>query len=200
MLRLEMFHEQSIEIVPCQDRQQGREEVQADNHAGTASEDASWPWKIFTKKGIAILVDEEDYRVHAKYRWFLDSGGYAAMNIYPIDDNGNKVHKIVTMHRLIIDPPDGFQVDHRDRNRLNNRRSNLRVATHAQNMLNKSKYKSNTSGITGVKWHKREQKWWSEICFQGKNRWLGYFSSKEEASKAYQQAHKKYFGEFASIQ
>ncbi|BAR92414.1 endonuclease [Pseudomonas phage PS-1] len=73
------------------------------------------------------------------------------------------------------------EIDHVDGNALNNRISNLRCVPRTINMLNKSKYKNNTSGITGVSWHKQHGKWAAQACIDGKNRFLGSFKTKEAA-------------------
>jgi hypothetical protein len=86
-------------------------------------------------------------------------------------------------------------IDHADANRINNRFSNLRAATRAQNMAN-SKAKNNTrSGFKGVCASRR--KWVASIGVDGKKVHLGHFGSPEEAHKAYCQAAERYYGTFA---
>jgi HNH endonuclease/AP2 domain-containing protein len=105
--------------------------------------------------------------------------------------------KCIYMHREIMQAPDGIDVDHVDGNRLNNRRSNLRLATHQQNTFNKGPHRNNTSGIKGVSWHKRLKKWQVQLNVNGKRVGLGYFSEKAEAAKAYERAARKHHGVFA---
>jgi len=92
------------------------------------------------------------------------------------------------------------EIDHKDNNGLNNRRENLRTATHAQNNQNKGKSKNNTSGYKGVNWEKRRNKWRARIYFNKNYIHLGYFNDIEEAAKAYEKAAKKYHGKFARIE
>ena len=91
----------------------------------------------------------------------------------------------------------GFKnYDHIDRNELNNRRNNLRLATVKENARNGSLRSTNTSGIIGVGWRKRYQKWQAQITVDYKNIHLGYFADKD-AIRARLNAEVKYFGEFA---
>lgn len=94
-----------------------------------------------------------------------------------------QVHNIIyEMHNGPIPP--GMIVDHDDRNRANNYPSNFKLTTRAGNMRNKSKDKRNTSGVTGVGWYEKLQKWNARISINGKLKHLGYFNTIKEASEA----------------
>lgn len=88
-------------------------------------------------------------------------------------------------------------IDHKNRNRDDNRIENLRLATNSQNKANSKKPEHNTSGLKGVTWHKLRQKWAAQICKDGKNIHLGLFTSANEAHEAYIKAANQNFGEFA---
>jgi hypothetical protein len=88
------------------------------------------------------------------------------------------------------------EIDHIDRNRLNNKLENLREATKQQNMMNKSKYNNNSSGFKGVYFRKDLKKWAAYIQFNKKRTCLGHYLTKEEASAAYQKKAAELFGEF----
>lgn len=106
-------------------------------------------------------------------------------------ENGKR--KAQYMHQLIS----GIKgADHKNNNKLDNRRVNLRPATNKQNMANMFKRK-NTSGRKGVHFCKRTQKWHAQIRIAGKKTFLGRYSSLEEASRVYDKAEIKEFGEFA---
>ena len=90
--------------------------------------------------------------------------------------------------------------DHKNRNPLDNRKINLRKATHTQNMQNCSLRRNNSSGVTGVSWHKQTQKWRSRIVVNGTELSLGFYDNLEDAIKARLRGEKKYFGEFAPQQ
>lgn len=88
-------------------------------------------------------------------------------------------------------------IDHKNRNRDDNRIDNLRLATNSQNTANSKRPAHNTSGLKGVTWHKQRQKWAAQIRKDGKNLHLGLFASAEEAHQAYIKAANENFGEFA---
>src|SRR5690606_21975431 len=104
----------------------------------------------------------------------------------------------VPMHRQIMGFPEGMEVDHIDRDGLNNRRSNLRLATHHQNAYNAQKRKSR-SGFRGVTWYAPYQKWVAVIMHQGKKHYLGYFDDPADGGRAYDEAARKLHGEFATL-
>lgn len=95
--------------------------------------------------------------------------------------------------------PVGFEWDHKDYNKHNNLRSNLRLATRSQNMANRPAPKQNSSGYKGVRWHNRRSKWQARITVNYKEIHLGYFDNIEEAAVAYNNAAMKFFGEFAYL-
>lgn len=90
-------------------------------------------------------------------------------------------------------------LDHIDRDRANNRISNLRACTLSENELNKGIDKRNTSGVKGVFWNRKSKKWRSQARLKGKLYYLGTFSSKEEAANAYQTFCKNNHGDFYSV-
>lgn len=89
------------------------------------------------------------------------------------------------------------KIDHKNRNKLDNRIENLRLASSAENGINTSIFKSNTSGYKGVSWQKLKNMWESRIMFNGKTHVLGYYSSKEEAHKVYCMKCIELYGDFA---
>lgn len=90
-------------------------------------------------------------------------------------------------------------VDHRNLDRSDNRWSNLRAASYAENKWNAPRMKTNTSGVKGVHWFKQYGRWRSTIRAQGREHFLGYFDSKEEAEAARAEAAKKLHGDFARL-
>jgi len=87
-------------------------------------------------------------------------------------------------------------IDHIDHNPLNNCRSNLRIVTPQQNMMNRGKHKNNTSGVIGVGWNKASEKWRATIKLNNKENYLGMFDNFEEVCKVRKEAEIKYFGDF----
>jgi hypothetical protein len=92
--------------------------------------------------------------------------------------------------------PDGHQVDHIDRNPLNNMIENLRLATPTQNRLNRTATRTNKLGVKGVCWHRQNKKYVARIGINGSKIFLGYFDDLNEAALAYENASAKYHGAF----
>ena len=97
-----------------------------------------------------------------------------------------------------MNAPPGVQIDHRDGNGLNCSRDNLRLCTNQNNRRNSRKGNRNTSGFKGVSFFKRDQNWRAYIMLDARQIHLGYFKTSEEAARAYDNAAKELFGEFAS--
>jgi len=89
------------------------------------------------------------------------------------------------------------QVDHESRDGLDNRRHNLRLATCSQNKANTTRYDTNRSGFKGVYWKAKRHLWEAQICHQGVLHYLGYFTSAEDAARAYDRQARALFGSFA---
>jgi hypothetical protein len=152
--------------------------------------------KIPLSKGMFALVDDEDFEELNKYRWFSDKAGYIIGHY--VVAKGEK-RKTVKMHRVLMKTPRGMTVDHINGDKRDNRKKNLRNCSYSENMMNKGRTSSNTSGFKGVYWHNFGKRWCSAIKVQGKKKHIGSFSTKEEAYEAYCKAAKLYHGEFANF-
>lgn len=97
-------------------------------------------------------------------------------------DNSNK-RRSVYLHRFITGAPIGLDVDHFDHDTFNNRLKNLRIVSTFQNSQNRVLPITNTSGVRGVSWKKREKKWAAQIEIKGKAIWLGYHENLEDAAR-----------------
>jgi hypothetical protein len=150
-----------------------------------------WMWIPLTN-GKKAKIDKEDYVKVSKYKWH-NSLGYA--QAYSKDTPYNPV----AMHRLIMNDPIGFSIDHINHNRLDNRKCNLRFCNMSQNIANSLLSKINTSGYKGVDWHKGSRQWRARITINGKRFDLGNFKSIKNAAEAYNKKAKKIFGEFALL-
>ena len=139
--------------------------------------------------GYFSVVDTEDYDRASRYRFHLSKTPQGLLYA------GGGPEKL--LHKLILPCPDGYEVDHIDGDGLNNRRSNLRVATHSQNCANRKMRSDNKSGYKGVSWNKQMQKWHAQCRYLGKNYRLGYFDDVLDAAKAYQGKQLELYKEFA---
>lgn len=92
-----------------------------------------------------------------------------------------------------------LDIDHADRNRSNNKLSNLRIATRSQNCMNRPAHRTNKVGIKGVHWHRATGKWAASIRFDGKRKHLGVFGTVSEAATAYRSAASTLHGDFAEV-
>ena len=101
------------------------------------------------------------------------------------------------MHKEILQPAGSLLTDHVNRDKLDNRRLNLRPATSIENQYNRGKQVNNTTGHKGIYWHKGSDKWFVSISIKGKLTAIGYFTKIEEAIKAHTRFAKKHHGEFA---
>lgn len=147
---------------------------------------------IKTDTGREILIDSRDFEGLRNYRWYIDASGYAQR--YKRVGNKNTTEK---MHRAIISAPIGIEVDHRNNNKLDNRRHNLRLATRSQNEANKPICGLNSSGYKGVSLYR--SKWRAVVMSHGKQKYLGLFENKEEAARVYNAAASSIFGEYANL-
>ncbi len=103
------------------------------------------------------------------------------------------------LHRLINETPDGLFTDHINGDKLDNRRSNLRTVTLAENNMNMGKKSSNQSPYVGVSWWKRDRNWKAAVRYGEKNHNLGYYDTPEQAALVYNYYARKYRGEYARL-
>lgn len=151
------------------------------------------------------LISEQDAHL-AEFRWYRKPDGYAARWVRltprlrePGYQPGLKKGRLVLLHRLIMNAPRGVEIDHINRNRLDNRRENLRFATDAENVRNAKLSKKNSTGFKGVYFCQVTIRWVAAIRVNGRNYHLGSYDSAEKAALAYDFAAIDLHGEFASL-
>jgi hypothetical protein len=148
-------------------------------------------------RGYVTLVDEADFKQLSYFKWYALKGAkgiYAARRNVP-----GETPKIILLHRLLLNAPEGIEVDHIDNNSLNNTRSNLRLATKSQNSASTRRFDTNgeVKKSRGVGFYRG--KWTASIKVNGKSIYLGRFITEEAAKAAYDAAARQHFGEFARL-
>lgn len=146
-------------------------------------------------RGTVSVIDAPDAADVGKHLWHLDSVGYATRNIKTDDKR-----TLLRLHRFLLNPDPGYEVDHIDGDRLNNRRSNLRLCSRAENARN-SKPQLTLNGLPVSCRYKgvtiSRGKYAASIKANSKKRSLGYFCDPAEAARAYDRAARIHFGQHA---
>lgn len=127
------------------------------------------------------IVDDELFDKVNSYKWYCSSRGYAQRTIHV---NGKR--KEILLHRFLLNARKGQEIDHINRDPLDNRLQNLRFCTRSENNLNKGLNKNNKSGYKGISWHKGGKKWLAQICIRGNRINIGLFDNINEAYKVRQ--------------
>ena len=141
------------------------------------------------------LIDECD-RDLAELTWSRNGGGYA-QHFEPLREGSGRGRRVL-LHRAILAAPDGLEVDHINRNRLDNRRCNLRLATRSENARNTKLAENNTCGYKGVRFIDAVSRWGAVVIFDRESYWLGLYETPEQAAFAYDLGAVALHGEFAS--
>lgn len=152
-------------------------------------------------RGKYTFVDNEDYELLWKLgRWFCSDHGYASKDARKSDPWPTR--SVLYVHRVVMEwaglLESGLEVDHIDGNGLNNQKHNLRMVTKAENQMNRA-CAIGLSRYKGVYLSKATGKWVAQIKLAGKQKYLGYFKTQEDAARAYDNAAKNTFGEYARL-
>ena len=139
--------------------------------------------------GNPFYFDPEDYDKIKDYTWSDRwKDGYHELRAWD-----SQLQQMIWMHWLIA----GKTYDHIDRDPMNNRKSNLREATQSQQCQNRKKTARNRSGVVGICYYEKYNKWEAYISVNKKQIHIGYFDNKESAIKARLEAELNHYGEFA---
>jgi hypothetical protein len=145
--------------------------------------------KIKLTNGMIAKIDDEDFEKVSAYNWNYKDTGYARTTSRP--------H--ILMHHFIMGKIEGKVIDHIDRDKLNNQKSNLRFCSQSQNSINKDKKKKCSSKYKGVIWKERLGKWECRIKKNKKLYYLGLFENEIEAALQYNKKAIELYGEFAFL-
>ncbi len=162
---------------------------------------------VSTKKypNTFVMVDDEDFDFLSQWKWYpRNCARKPYTNIYVVRTRSRRDQKsgFITMHKVIMNTPSGMHTDHINGDHFDNRRSNLRICTPRQNIMNQAKAKFGrklTSVYKGVDWKKSRGMWRASIKSEGKSYDVGYFKDEKMAARAYNAAAKIYHGNFARL-
>lgn len=147
---------------------------------------------IYCTDGTPVLVDDNMVDYLSRWRWYYRRTEHRKGSRFV-----RRTIDGVLLSDVVFFNDTSLTVDHINRNPLDNRLVNLRLATSSQNQANNGLRADNTSGYKGVSWSKSSLKWVSKINVNGRKLHLGYFDTKEEAARRYDLAAIVFFGEYA---
>ena len=147
--------------------------------------------------GFSILVDDEDFERLSAFKWYAVKHVNAAGDAHRRPMRYTKAPRRKYLHYDILERRDGLQVDHINGDPWDNRRCNLRYATHAENVRNRKVQRNSGSGLKGV-W-KQGNRFNARIHANRVAHFLGTFATAEEAARAYDEAALRLHGEFARL-
>lgn len=149
---------------------------------------------------LQVILDAECHHLIGSGKWYIAKNGYVCRSEYLGKIGSKYVNQTVYLHRLIMNQPEGMQVDHINGNKLDNRKQNLRICSNQQNNRNTKSRKGSTSKFKGVSWDNTNKKWMSQISLGGgKHVRMGRFVNEIDAAKAYDEKAKIYHGQFAYL-
>jgi hypothetical protein len=156
--------------------------------------------RIPLTQGKFAIVDPDDFYRLIEYKWFATKNASTFYAKRHTRTGERAKTGSVCMHRRIMNAPDNLVVDHINYNGLDNRKANLRLATRRQNSLHVIRTMNpGSSKYKGVSWREDRKKWSVKIMADGKTFHLGCYKDEIEAAKAYDEAARKYHGEFAAL-
>lgn len=162
-----------------------------------AKKNNAWKWLVL-KGGEKVMVDAEDYELLKEKVWVLRKSRKRESQVISMVWNGKKsiiettylAREIMKEHQKVVVRKNPVELDFR--------KSNLIAATRKEKERMREKTKmATTSKYKGVSWRKQSGRWSANICVDNKRMYLGLYLSEEDAAKAYNEAAKKHFGEFA---
>lgn len=152
----------------------------------------------YKQENVTFLIDDEDFQKIKDLKFYVDNSKIS--KTYYIVYYDKEYKNVKKLHRFLMNCPKGKVVDHINGNGLDNRKENLRICTHRENLYNHKPHKNSKNLHKGVVFYKNKRKpYYSFIHVNGKTRYLGCYINAEEAALAYNQAAIKYFGNYAKL-
>ncbi len=154
--------------------------------------------KLFDNYGVLYVsetqfyFDLEDLTVIESRRWYKDKDGYLTHSYFY---NGQR--RFVRFHRIVMGAKPSQYIDHINKDRADNRKSNLRFCTRSENDRNRGLYKTNKSGVTGVHYDSKRSKWVASITYNSQRLFIGRFDLETDAVRARLKKEIELFKEFA---
>lgn len=148
-------------------------------------------------KGACTIVDDDDYGALSSRKWHLATNGYAIRYAYVGPKNGRSNYSPVMMHRAVLNAPKGTTVDHINGNKLDNRKSNLRLCTQEQNCRNSRRRVQTVTGYKGI-YRNSKGRYVARITVSGTCHYIGSSEDPALAAGLYDAAALQFFGEFAN--
>ena len=156
--------------------------------------------EIQLTQGFVALVDDEDYERVNQFKWHIKNSSRNPKNQYAersFVENGK--YKAQFMHRLILgNIPESMIIDHKNHIGYDNRKENLRTCTHVENQRNSTSHNSKYSIYKGVYYEHKLRKFKTSVKVNGKTKHIGVYTYELDAAKAYDEAVKIHYGEFAN--
>jgi hypothetical protein len=145
---------------------------------------------ITMTNGVRTIVDDDMHEMYGKYNWTQHTKGFACRSM-----KMEGKWKTVFLHRLVMNVPQGKEVDHINGDRLDNKKSNLRICSREDNAKNRMKRYDSQQPFKGIRL--RKGRWEVNLQCDKKAYYLGRYNTAIEAAKVYDKYAKKYFGQFA---
>lgn len=152
--------------------------------------------EIGLTQGMVAKVDDQDWEYLSQFKWYVCKGRYTYYALRHVrKDDGKRTS--LSMHRDLMSADYGSQVDHVNGDGLDNQRNNLRLATQIQNTQNQRIRSDNRTGYKGVHKCNDSKGWSAKIVVNRKHIGLGSYPTPEDAARAYDEAARKHYGEYA---
>ncbi len=148
-------------------------------------------------RGLVTIIDAEDLELVSQHKWFASRGQNTDYALRKQRIDGRQ--QTVSLHRVLLNAPEGMHVDHLNGDGLDNRKANLRLCTRSENRRNSQRQAGGVSKFKGVSKRPGRRKSWVAKIYVGKNQYTQCFFTELEAAERYDEMAREHFGEFAKL-